>query len=377
MKFFKILFLAALSAIILTGCERQLISPVDPTGPSPTTAQFAQKALSDLDDTATKHGLVGLANAASGVAEILAIEDGTSVYSTYLRIVRLARSATVLAQEFVKAGCEVELQEFAEASVNAVKAYTIRDADDMEQALQNLAQEAVTAKKLLQQLPTNDTFIPFAFGYDSTPYGTNLPYISNEILVEYNDTIRPVTETRTAVIEFLTLKGYIVKVRTHLRFDQISLDVGVDPLFLGEGLIKKIPGVGFVQPNYLYETTEVRPRPPNVVITSRIIHQVRTRYNKAWCQGNFDVIDSILIEESELDFFDYSFVRNLADIYAEEIPEAAERIQTNRFSPRLIAIKFLEIYFRDSEKTLDEIIERFRQSVRIGGVWVSDVLSYL
>ena len=372
MKFFILLFVAALSATtILTGCERQLLSPIDPTDPSQTTAQLAQKALSDLADTAAKHGLLHLADAASGVAEILAIEDGASVGPTYSRIVGLARTANVSARVFVAAGCEVEeLQEFGEASVNVAIAYTIRDAEDMEQALQKLAQEAETADKLLQQLLTNDTFIPFAFGYDSTPYRANNLYISGQILVAYDDTIRPETETRTAIKEFLTLKGYtVLQLKTGSWFDSIVLDVGVDPLFLGKGLIEKIPGIASVQPNFLYAPTVEDPflpppLPPNVVRTNRIIHQVRTRYNKAWCQGNFDIIDNILIEESGLDFFDYAFVRNLANIYGEEIPEAAERIQTNRYSPGSIAIEFLDIYFEDSEKTLDEIIEIFRQSVR-------------
>lgn len=371
MKCFKLLFFAALNTIMLTGCEREFVSPIDPTNPSQTTVQLGQKALSDLADTAAELSFVEFANAASGVAEILAIEDRTSVEPTYFRIVELARSATAFAQVFVKAGCEVEaLQKFGEASVNVAKAYTIRDAEDMEQALQKLAQAAVTAEKLLQQFLTNDTFIPFAFGYDYTPYRANNLYISGQILVAYDDTIRPETETRAAIKEFLTLKGYTVELKTGSWFDSIVLDVSVDPLFLGEGLIEKIPGIASVQPNFLYAPTVddepplPPPLPPNAVTTNRIIHQVRTRYNKAWCQGNFDLIDSILIEESGLDFFDYAFIRNLADIYAEEIPEAAEHIQTNRFSPGSIAAKFLEIYFQDSEKTLDEIIELFRQSVR-------------
>ena len=91
-------------------------------------------------------GSYTLQDAASGVAEILAIEDGASVGPTYSRIVGLARTANVSARVFVAAGCEVEeLQEFGEASVNVAIAYTIRDAEDMEQALQKLAQEAETA----------------------------------------------------------------------------------------------------------------------------------------------------------------------------------------------------------------------------------------
>ena len=90
------------------------------------------------------------------------------------------------------------------------------------------------------------------------------------------------------------------------------------------------------------------------------------KYNEAWCQGNFDVIDNILIEESGLDFFDYAFVRNLADIYAEEIPEDAERIQMNRFSLRYIASEFLADYFWFTTENLNESIEHFRQSVRNG-----------
>lgn len=369
MRFFQLFFLAALSATILIGCERQLVSPIDPTDPSPNTRYAARIALQALADTASELRFGEFTYAARRVAKILAIEDGTSREPTYLR--GLARSATAFAHIFVKAGCEVEeLQELREASVNVGIAYTIRDAADTEQALQKLAQAALTAEKLFHELLlTNDTFIPFAFGYDYTPYRANNNYLSGQILVAYDNTIRPETETRTAVIEFLTLKGYTVRVETRSRFDSIVLDVAVDPFFLGEGLIEKIPGIASVQPNFLYAPTVddeflPPPTPPYAVMTHRIIDQVRTRYNEAWCQGNFDSIDSILIEESGLDFFDYAFIRNLADIYAEEIPEAAERIQANRFSADLIAVDFLYIYFQDSEKTLDEIIERFRQFLR-------------
>ena len=64
MKFLTLLFVAVFSATILTGCERQLVSPVVPTDLLQTT-EFAQKALSDLADTATKRAFVDLANAAS------------------------------------------------------------------------------------------------------------------------------------------------------------------------------------------------------------------------------------------------------------------------------------------------------------------------
>ncbi|MXY99140.1 hypothetical protein F4Y93_00310, partial [Candidatus Poribacteria bacterium] len=278
MRFFQLFFLAALSATILTGCERQLVSPIDPTDPSPNTRYAAQMALQALADTADEIGFGEFAYAASRVAKILAIEDGTSREPTYLR--GLARSATAFAHIFAKAGCEVEeLQELREASVNVGIAYTIRDAADTEQALQKLAQAALTAEELFHELLlTNDTFIPFAFGYDYTPYRANNNYLSGQILVAYDNTIRPETETRTAIIEFLTLKGYMVlQLETGSWFDSIVLDVGVDPFFLGEGLIEKIPGIASVQPNFLYELTvddgsvpPVPPVPPEFVIIGRI-----------------------------------------------------------------------------------------------------------
>ena len=180
MRFFTLLFVAALSATILTGCERQLISPVDPIDPPETDTQFAQMALLSLANTATKVALVDLANAASEIAEALAIDDGTSVQ----------------------------------------------------------------------------------------------------------------------------------------------------------------------------------------------MWRVTARYNEAWCQGNFDAIDGILIGESGLDFFDYVFVGNLATIYAEEIPETAAHIQTNtpRYPLWVIAVNFLDVYFQNSKKTLDEVVELFRQYVRTGQV---------
>jgi hypothetical protein len=378
MKFFKLLFVAALSATILIGCERQLVSPVDPTHPSQTTAQFAQKALSDLADTAAEREFVDLANAASGVAETLAIDDGTSVEPLFSKIAKLAGAVTILEQAFVEAGCEIELQKFAEASVDAVKAYTIRDAADMEQALRHLAQEAVTAGMLLRQFPAENAFIPFAFGYGSfidspdcwcSALDLDYPdYELGEIVVKYDRTIRPVDETSAAAIEFLTNKGYTEAKMGNWNTDTALLYFGayIDPLLIMKEL-SNIPGIAqlthpIVEPeSYPFDDL---PPPPNI----QIIDRVRTRYNEAWCRGNLDTIDSILIEESGLDFFDYAFVRNLSDIYAEEIPEAAERIRMNLFYLRSIAAEFLKIYFQDSRKPLDEIIELFHQSVRDGNV---------
>ena len=378
MKFFKLLFVAALSLTVLTGCERQLVSPVDPTHPSQTTAQFAQKALSDLADTAAEREFVDLANAASGVAETLAIDDGTSVEPLFSKIAKLAGAVTILEQAFVEAGCEIELQKFAEASVDAVKAYTIRDAADMEQALRHLAQEAVTAGMLLRQFPAENAFIPFAFGYGSfidspdcwcSALDLDYPdYELGEIVVKYDRTIRPVDETSAAAIEFLTNKGYTEAKMGNWNTDTALLYFGayIDPLLIMKEL-SNIPGIAqlthpIVEPeSYPFDDL---PPPPNI----QIIDRVRTRYNEAWCRGNLDTIDSILIEESGLDFFDYAFVRNLSDIYAEEIPEAAERIRMNLFYLRSIAAEFLKIYFQDSRKPLDEIIELFHQSVRDGNV---------
>ena len=378
MKSFKLLFIAALSAIILIGCERQFVSPTDPTAPSQSTSHLAQKALSDLADTAAKRAFVDLANAASGVAETLTIDDGTSVEPMFSRLAKLADAVTILEHAFDEAGCEIELQKFAEASADAVKAYTIRDAADMEQALQHLAQEAVTAGMLLRQFPAENVFIPFAFGYGSfidfpdcwcSALDLDYPdYELGEIVVKYDRTIRPVDETSAAVIEFLTNKGYTEAKMGNWNTDTAWLYFGafIDPLLIMKEL-SNIPGIAqLTHPIVIYEIAPFDDLPPPSNI--QIIDRVRERYNEAWCWGNLDTIDSILIEESGLDFFDYAFVRNLADIYAEEIPEAAERIRMNLFYLRSIAAEFLKIYFQDSRKPLDEIIELFRQSVRDGNV---------
>ena len=379
MKFFKLLFLAVLSLTVLTGCERQLLSPIDPTDPPQTTnTQFAQKALSDLADTAAEREFTDLANAASEVAETLAIDDGTSVEPLFSKIAKLAGAVTILEQAFVEAGCEIELQKFVEASADAVKAYTIRDAADMERALQHLAEEAVTAETLLRQFPAENAFIPFAFGYGSfidfpdcwcSALDLDYPdYELGEIVVKYDRTIRPVDETSAAVIEFLTNKGYTETKMRNWNTDTALLYFGafIDPLLIMKEL-SNIPGIAqLTPPIVIYKIAPFDDSPPPSNI--QIIDRVRERYNEAWCQGNFDVIDNILIEESGLDFFDYAFVRNLADIYAEEIPEAAERIRMNLFYLRSIATEFLKIYFQDSGKPLDEIIELFRQSVRGGNV---------
>ena len=396
LKCFKLLFVAVLSAIILIGCEGQLLSPLKEVPEPPTNTQFAQMALSDLADTATKHGLMDLANAASGLAEVLAIEDGISVQPTFSRLTNLAQAVTVLEQAWAKTGCSIELRDFAQASVDAVRSYTIRDAADMELSLQNLAQEALNAKTGLQQLPAENPLIPFAFGYGpDTPATTSRyayhvwdwdqrpAYELGVILIQYDSTTRPASETWAAVIEFLALKGYKIQMEGVLDdIGAIDLGADVDPLLIMEELIS-IPSVALVQPNFYFTTAEVPPPPPLQV---EIINRVRTLYNGTWCQGsdNLDIIDDILrgiidgilgdvidrtlgIEDG-LDFFDYSFILNLVDIYAEEIPEAAERIQMKEFSVRSIAIEFLGIYFEHSEKSLDEIIEIFRQSVRNGHV---------
>ena len=393
MKFFTLLFVAALSATILTGCERQSTSPIEPTDPSQTTAQLAQRALSELAGTAAELSFDELANAASEVAEVLAIDDGTtSVQPTFSKLAELADKAIAFHLAFVDSGCEIGTQKFAEASLDAVKAYTIRDTAEMEQALQNLAEGAMTAEIALQQLPAHKSFIPFAFGYghgiDSfNPYYT-LPYvdysnvISRYAVSSYHYVLGAIQlqydegtlheDPREAVAEFLYSKGYDGEgglwgdQGEEYPADVHYVGAPVDPLLLGAELTN-IPGVVRADPVYpILGPSGAIPDPPSYYM--EIIRRVAEKYNQAWCQGNFGVIDSILIEESGLDFFDYAFVRNLADIYAEEIPETAERIRTNRFSLRSIAIKFLEIYSseiysQDSKRTHDEIIDQFRQSV--------------
>ena len=300
---------------MLTGCEREFVSPIDPTNPSQTTVQLGQKALSDLADTTAERGFVDLANAADEVVGVLEIETGT-IAEPAPEFLKLALEAMALERAFVKAACGIELRNFAIASVYAAKAhvteiigneeyrrwplhsllayYPAEEPSNMEQALQNLTQAALNAEAALQQLPAENPFIPFAFGY-----GLRID--------AYED-----------------------------YADYYSWDPNSPLDYL---------------PNH----------PPKSV---EIIDKVRTRYNEAWCQGNFDLINSILIEESRLDFFDYAFVRNLADIYAEEVPEDANLIQANGFSLRPIGITFLTIYFQHWGQTLDEIIELFRQTVR-------------
>ena len=315
MKFFTLLFVAILSAIILIGCDRQLLSPIDPTDPSQTTPQLAQSVLSDLANTAAERGFVDLANAASEVAEVVAMKTET-IAEPAPEFLKLALEAMALERAFVKAACGIELRKFAIASVYAAKAhvaevtgneeygrwplhslltyYPAEEPSNMEQALQNLTQAALNAEAALQQLPVENYFIPFAFGYG----------LRIDAYEDYAD---------------------------YYTWDPHS------PL-------DYVPSL-----------------PPKSV---EIIDKVRTKYNEAWCRGNFDIIDSTLIEESRLDFFDYAFVRGLADIYAEEVPEDANLIQTNGFSLRPIGITFLTIYFEHSGQTLDEIIEIFRQTVR-------------
>ena len=482
MEYFKQLFLVVLSAIILTGCERQFLPPVDPIYPSQTTAQLAQSALSDIADTAAERGFIDLAYAASEVAEVVAMKTGT-IAEPAPEFLKLALEASALERGFAQTACGIELRKFAIASVHTAKIhvteitgyefygrselrallgiYPSESPNGMDQALQNLAQEALKAEATLQRLPTQNSFIPFAFGYGigidvyanyDYYYVDCLPHEPGVINIRYDVKIRSALETQAAVIEFLTNKGYTVTEEGAIvHSDRVLLGADVDTLSVVKEL-RTIPGVALAQPDFyctgvpypdetsckyfpgviniqydvkirsaietqtavneflinngytvstnrdVYAVKPVNldleanlfpiakelhnipgvaradinyygcdaldwiPKPPPISVG--IIDRVRTRYNEAWCQGNFDVIDSILIQESGLDFFDYAFVRNLADIYAEEIPEDANLIQTNGFSLRPVGITFLTIYFQHSGKTLDEIIEIFRQTVR-------------
>ncbi|MDE0483426.1 MAG: hypothetical protein OXI67_12670 [Candidatus Poribacteria bacterium] len=420
MKFFKLLFLASLSAIIiiLTGCERRLVSPIDPSDPPQIDTQFAQKALSDLADTANSQGFINLADAANDFAEALATEDQTYVQPTFSKLSRLASEVTYLIDSFDNAGCSVELRPFAEATVEAIKAYTIRDAAEMNHALQELAQEASTANMTLQRLSgltaLNNSFRPFVFGYSSRYWHDGIYELGKMALGYENIDIR--NETDTAVIDFLATKGYKA-IRRHgysggecNYLYVIDLGAQVNTWLIIEEFeeeLKNIPNLVFIEPvaycPFPKPTAEVRLI--YVFELNRLIaNAISYRYNEAWCQGNLDVntIDSILIEESKLDFFNYTFLRKLADIFAEEKPETTELIGSNVFSFRSIVLGFLRIYFQNSgktngelveiysqygltpyvavpenfdensfrtpEKAIDEIIEIFRQSVRKGSV---------
>ncbi len=379
MKIPRLILLISLFALILTGCEKELISPVDLTIPSQSTTEFAQEVLSNLSNTAAERAFVDLAEASKGVAETLAVDDGTSVEPLFSKIAELASAVTILEHAFVEAKCDIELRDFAHASIEAVKAYTIRDAADMERSLQKLADEVKSAEAALQHMPAGNDFIPFAFGYGSfidnpecwcTALDLGYPdYEFGEIIVVYDLAIRSVSETNASVIEFLTNEGY-TDARIHnqsVTYAVLDFGAYIDPLLIMDEL-STIPGIARLthpvsERDEWYPFDDLPPA-PNV----QIIDRVRTRYNVDWCHGNFEALGNILIEESGFDFFDYYFVRNLADIYAEEIPEASERIQMNLFYLRLIAIEFLELYLRDSEKRPEEMIEIYRQSVISGNV---------
>lgn len=202
----------------------------------------------------------------------------------------------------------------------------------MELALHDIVEGLVSTEKILQQLPAGNAVIPFAFGYGlniDLPEGNYYdifksnnypPYKLGIITVLYDNQIRPMTETSTAVNEFLTNIGYKAT-KEGLNYNQETINLGsdVDPLLLTRKLVD-IPGVERVLPHPI----PMPDLPPWLVPPSPdsfIINRLRKEYNEAWCQGNIDAIDSILTDESELDFFNYAFVRNLANVYAEEIPE--------------------------------------------------------
>ena len=427
MKLLTLLFVAVLNAIMLIGCERQLLSPIkDVSDPLQINTQFAQMALLDLADTATSQGFMNLAEAVTEFVEALATENQTSVQPTFSKLSRLASEVTFLINSFDNTGCSIDLRTFAEASVDTIRAYTIRDAADMERALQNLAQEAETASIALQQLSVlNNSFRPFVFGYSSRYWPDGINSVGHQVLgkmqLKYkNLDVGLIKKTDTAVFDLLATKGY--KAIDTQRFwggecdfpFVIDLGAKVDTGLIIEEFeaeLKNIPNLADI---YTVETCpypKITAEPPLTVsdLFELVINSISNRYNKAWCQGNLDLntIDSILIEESGLDFFTYAFLQNLADIYAEEKPETTERIRSNMFSFRSIAIYFLRNYLfsvktedeiiemypqyrlqRDdhpsplepsesngselekTEKTLDEIIELFRHSVRSGSVHI-------
>ena len=426
MKFFKLFLLAALSAIILTGCERELLSPIKgiPDHQEINT-QFAQSALLELADTATSQGFMNLADAVTEFVEALATEDQTSVQPTFSKLSRLASEVTFLINSFDNIGCSIELRAFAEASVDAIRAYTVRDAADMERALQNLAQEAGTANMTLQQsdlIALNNAFRPFVFG-DSLRYW-NINQVGHTVLGRMelgykNLDVELIKKTDTAVLDFLATKGYTA-IGTR-RFDGwecdypfvINLGAKVDTRLIIEEFeeeLKNIPNLAYVYPVDFCPPPRTLAAPALTVkdLVRLVIQSISYRYNKAWCQGTLDVntVDSILIEESGLDFFNYAFLQNFADIYAEEKPETIERIRSNMFSFRSIVVYFLGNYLfslktddelikmypqyrlqhddlpplepsdpndsklEKTEKTLDEIIELFRHSIRSGRVHI-------
>ena len=425
LKFFKLFFLAAFSVTILIGCERQFVSPIkDVPEPPQIDTQLAQTALSDLADMAASQGFMNLAGAATEFVEALATEDQTSVQPTFSKLSRLASEVTYLIDSFDNAGCSIELRTFAEATLDTINAYTIRDAAEMNHALQELAQEASTANMTLQRLSDltilNNSFRPFVFGYSSRYWPGGLYSVGHTVLGKMAlgyENIDIGNETDTAVIDFLATKGYKAISIRHFSVGECDFPFVIDlGAKVSTGLIikefseelKNIPNLADIHPVYTCPSFEITAEPPLTVnnFSGLVINSISHRYNKAWCQGNLDVntIDSILIEESGLDFFNYAFLQNLADIYAEEKSETTERIRSNMFSFRLIVISFFMNYLYSvktedeiikmypqyglqradtpepsepsdsklerTEKTLDEIIELFRHSIRSGRVHI-------
>lgn len=138
MKFLTF-FVAILSTSVFIACEfvRPLPSK-DIHDQSLSSRQLAQSALADLADTAAELAFVDLVNAASELSETLAIDDGTSVEPMFSKLTKLADAATILEHAFTQEGCKEEwcigeyqigLHTLSKTSVSAVKAYTIRDAD--------------------------------------------------------------------------------------------------------------------------------------------------------------------------------------------------------------------------------------------------------
>ena len=78
--------------------------------------------------------------------------------------------------------------------------------------------------------------------------------------------------------------------------------------------------------------------------------------------------DEIYTEETGLDYFTVGFFFHLADIYVEVYAHTRERIRSGDFSARGMSVEYLRLYFTHPEKTKEELLTLYRQSVIDGKV---------
>ena len=113
---------------------------------------------------------------------------------------------------------------------------------------------------------------------------------------------------------------------------------------------------------YLERWSEIK---PSVLTEAQKKQKEVGRFPWPWFDSK---INEVRIEETGLDYFTVGFSFHLADIYVEVYAHARERIRSGDFSTRGMSVEYLRLYFTHPEKTKEELLILYRQSVIDGKV---------